>query len=220
MVIYGGDRIQYDGSDKQYSAGMADTGLPSKKTPYQILIEKFIRSQMNAHDAKKPSKKVQKCQILLMTSTEDFIETKFFLRENNYFGAKKENFLVYPQGMIPQVDLDGKIVLGTTHEIQMQPPGSGAIFESICNNEKVREALTKVDYCQLVDITNYSNTVLDPVAIGYTHKNDLHASIKVFDRSSVPNGFKKEGGLFIVKKKGKIDFVTYSQAKKWNQLQG
>jgi UDP-N-acetylglucosamine pyrophosphorylase len=52
-----------------------------------------------------------------MTSTEDYIETKFFLRENNYFGAKKENFTVYPQGMIPQVDLDGKIVLGTTHEI-------------------------------------------------------------------------------------------------------
>ena len=96
LVIYGGDRIQYDGSDKQYSAGMADTGLPSKKTSYQILIEKFIRAQMNAHDAKKPSKKVQKCQILLMTSTEDFIETKFFLRENNYFGAKKEHFTIYP----------------------------------------------------------------------------------------------------------------------------
>lgn len=36
----------------------------------------------------------------------------------------------------------------------------------------------------------------------------------------MPNGFKKEGGLFVVKKKNKIDFVTYSQAKKWNQLQG
>lgn len=58
LVIYGGDRIQYDGSDKQYSAGMADTGLPSKKSAYQILIEKFIRAQMNAHNAKKMSKKV------------------------------------------------------------------------------------------------------------------------------------------------------------------
>lgn len=122
--------------------------------------------------------------------------------------------------MVPQVDLDGKIVLGTTHEIQMQPAGSGAIFESICNNEKVKEALCKVEYCQIVDITNYCNTILDPVAIGFTHKNDLHASVKVFDRSSAPSGFKKEGGLFIVKKKNKIDFVTYSQAKKWNQLQG
>jgi hypothetical protein len=37
---------------------MADTGLPSKKTSYQILIEKFIRAQMNAHDAKKNSKKI------------------------------------------------------------------------------------------------------------------------------------------------------------------
>ena len=218
LVVYGGDRIQYDGSDTQYSAGLADTGLPSKKTAYQLIIEKFVRSQLNAHEAKKSSKKVQKCQILIMTSTEDFIETKNFLKDNNYFGANKSNLILYPQGMIPQVDLDGKIVLGTTHEIQMQPAGSGAIFESICNNEKVREALNKVDYCQIVDITNYCNTILDPVAIGFTHKNELHASIKVFDRSSVPNGFKKEGGLFVVKKKNKIDFVSYSQAKKWNQL--
>ena len=100
----------------------------------------------------------------------------------------------------------------------MQPAGSGSIFESICNNEKVKEALNKVEYCQIVDVTNYCNTILDPVAIGFTHKNDLHASMKVFDRSSIPNGFKKEGGLFVVKKKNKIDFVTYSQAKKWNQL--
>ena len=81
-----------------------------------------------------------------MTSTEDLVDTKYFLKENNYFGANKKNFYVYPQGMVPQVDLDGKIVLGTTHEIQMQPAGSGAIFESICNNEKVKEILQKVEY--------------------------------------------------------------------------
>ena len=31
-----------------------------------------------------------------MTSTEDFVETKYFLKENNYFGANKKNFMVYP----------------------------------------------------------------------------------------------------------------------------
>lgn len=145
-----------------------------------------------------------------MTSTEDFLDTKFFLKENNYFGANKKNVLVYPQGMVPQVDLDGKIILGTTHEIQMQPAGSGAIFESICNNTKVKEALELVEYAQLVDITNFCNQIMDPISIGFTHQNDLYASMKVFDRSSVPNGYSKEGGLFLVKKKNKIDFVTYA----------
>lgn len=71
--------------------------------------------------------------------------------------------------MVPQVDLDGKIILGTTHEIQMQPAGSGAIFESICNNTKVKEVLGLVEYAQLVDITNFCNTIMDPVSIGFTH---------------------------------------------------
>ena len=30
-----------------------------------------------------------------MTSNEDFLDTKFFLKENNYFGAKKELFTIY-----------------------------------------------------------------------------------------------------------------------------
>ena len=81
-----------------------------------------------------------------MTSNEDFLDTNNFLKENNYFGAKKDLFTIYCQGMIPQVDLDGKIVLGLTYEIQMQPAGSGAIFDSICTNKKVKEALSKVEY--------------------------------------------------------------------------
>lgn len=34
LIIYGGDRIMYDGSEKPEAGGMADTGLPSKKSPY------------------------------------------------------------------------------------------------------------------------------------------------------------------------------------------
>lgn len=49
LIIYGGDNIQYQDSEKLYSAGMAETGLPSKKSCYQIIIEKFIRAQVNAH---------------------------------------------------------------------------------------------------------------------------------------------------------------------------
>ena len=58
LIIYGGDRIMYDGSEKPEAGGMADTGLPSKKSPYQIIIEKYIRAQVNANQAKKPNKKI------------------------------------------------------------------------------------------------------------------------------------------------------------------
>jgi hypothetical protein len=34
----------------------------------------------------------------------------------------------------------------------MSGAGSGSIFESICNNQKVKEVLKKVKYAQIIDI--------------------------------------------------------------------
>lgn len=97
----------------------------------------------------------------------------------------------------------------------MQPAGSGAIFESICNNKKVQEVLSKIEYTQLVDITNYCNNILDPLMFGYTHDNALHACMKACDK---PTTSADQGGHFIVKKKNKFDLIPYNHVKKWNKL--
>lgn len=47
---------------------------------------------------------------------------------------------------MPQVDLDGKIIMKRTSEIQLSPNGSGALFESINSNEKIRDTLKQADY--------------------------------------------------------------------------
>lgn len=64
----------------------------------------------------------------------------------------------------------------------MQSPGSGAIFECICRNKHVKQALQKVDYAQLVDITNFQNNILDPLTIGHAHKNGLKVCLKACDK--------------------------------------
>ncbi len=43
--------------------------------------------------------------------------------------------------MMPHVDLDGKIILSMPYQIQMSSAGSGSMFESICNNQIVKDAL-------------------------------------------------------------------------------
>jgi hypothetical protein len=53
LILYAGQSTKFDGSDKEFSIGMCDVGLPSKKTAYQIIIEKFIRAQLKAHNATK-----------------------------------------------------------------------------------------------------------------------------------------------------------------------
>lgn len=60
-------------------------------------------------------RKYLQCKIMIMTSHANFIETKEFLKKNSYFGGDKNNFVVYTQGMMPNVDLDGKIILSEPH---------------------------------------------------------------------------------------------------------
>lgn len=81
-----------------------------------------------------------------MASQSNFIETKKFFKENKYFGGNRKNFVFYTQGMVPQVDLDGKIIMKRTSEIQLSPNGSGALFESINSNENVRQILEEAEY--------------------------------------------------------------------------
>ena len=51
--------------------------------------------------------------------------------------------------------------------------------------------------------------------IGYTHDKALHACFKACDKTTTSAD---SGGHFVVKKKNKIDFVPYSNVKKWNLL--
>ena len=64
-----------------------------------------------------------------------------------------------------------------------------------------------MEYAQLVDITNYSNNILDPLMIGYTHDNALHACFKACDKTTTSAD---HGGHFVVKKKNKIDLIPYN----------
>ena len=76
-------------------------GLPSGKSVYQILVEKFLRAQQVAHGSKKLTKQAQNCKLLIMASQSNYLETKKIFKDNNYFGASRKNFLFYTQGMVP-----------------------------------------------------------------------------------------------------------------------
>ena len=44
LFLYAGETILFEDDSKEYAVGMVDMSLPSKKTPYQVLIERFIRA--------------------------------------------------------------------------------------------------------------------------------------------------------------------------------
>ena len=74
--------------------GEFEMHLPSMKTLFQILIEKFLKIQMLAHKSQYLSHEIQQCKFIIMTSANNHVETQKFLEFNHYFGATKDSIVL------------------------------------------------------------------------------------------------------------------------------
>ena len=84
VVLAGGQGTRL-GSDRP--KGEYNIGLPSGKSIFQILTERFLKAQMLAHGSPSLSEDQQQCKLLIMTSGLNHVQTQQFFRDNNYFGA-------------------------------------------------------------------------------------------------------------------------------------
>ena len=81
--------------------GMYQIGLPSQKSIFQILVERFFRVQMIANKVYKleeggiiPQEAI-KCKMLIMTTHENYAETYEYFASNDFFGGIEENFIFF-----------------------------------------------------------------------------------------------------------------------------
>lgn len=65
--------------------------------------------------------------------------------------------------MLPAVDLNGKIIMHSPHEIKLAPNGNGALFDSIANRPNIKAYIESLDYVQVIGVDNPINKVLDPI---------------------------------------------------------
>mmetsp|Transcript_82878 Transcript_82878/g.114495 ORF Transcript_82878/g.114495 Transcript_82878/m.114495 type:complete len:108 (+) Transcript_82878:571-894(+) len=92
----------------------------------------------------------------------------------------------------------------------MGPNGNGGFFAAASSNKKVKGVLVKTDYVQIIGVDNIINKVLDPVFIGYTKENKLHAAGKAV----IKRDASEKVGVFCrreVNKKLVYDIAEYSE---------
>ena len=67
----------------------------------------------------------------IMTSKENHNETHEFLEKNNYFGYDKKEIMLFSQGELPLVDINGKVLIGKDLKIREASDGNGGVFVSL-----------------------------------------------------------------------------------------
>lgn len=160
---------------------MYSVGLISNKTLFQVQAERIICLQKLAH-----AKTGKRGTITwyIMTSGPTMAPTKKYLEENNYFGLKKENIVIFQQGLLPCFSMDGKILMESQHQLCLAPDGNGGIYAAL-KNQLVLDDMAKrgVKYVHMHSVDNILVKVADPTFVGYCVKKGADCGAKVVSKA-------------------------------------
>jgi UDP-N-acetylglucosamine/UDP-N-acetylgalactosamine diphosphorylase len=155
LVLAGGQgtRLGYDGPK-----GMYDIGLPSGKTLFHMICDRIHKLTLLAGGGSIP--------FYVMTSPLNHDATVQYFKDHDNFGL--ETVQCFPQGMLPCLTEDGKIIMETRSAVAMAPDGNGGIYPSM-KHTKVLDDMTKrgVQYLHVFSIDNALVKPADPMFIGH-----------------------------------------------------
>lgn len=142
----------------------------------------------------------------IMTSIVNHEETVSFFKENNYFGLEHHRVQFFSQGLMPAVDLEGKLILDSKHSIVMTPDGHGGSLRALNRSgavELMQElGITAISYFQ---VDNPLIKVIDPYFIGFHLQAKAELSSKM-----IPKAYPLEKVGHFCDYQGKQMVVEYS----------
>ncbi|MCH2152305.1 MAG: UDPGP type 1 family protein [Phycisphaerales bacterium] len=104
----------------------------------------------------------------IMTSEANDAATRSFFADNNWFGLPRNQIMLFPQGMMPCLDVsDGKVLMESPGCVAMSPDGHGGSLGALRRSGAIEQmemlGINTISYFQ---IDNPIAPVIDPVFIG------------------------------------------------------
>ena len=178
--------------------GTLDIGLPSGKSLFQLQAERLLKL---SKDCGKP------VPWYIMTSRENHAATLAFFKSHNHFGMAPADISFFPQGELPVIDADGKILLAEPGHLSLGPNGNGGCFPALKSSGALEDMKRRgVEWVFTYGVDNALVRVCDPGFLGFAIISGLPAASK----SVAKNDPAERVGVFC-QRNGKTSVLEYSE---------
>ena len=143
----------------------------------------------------------------VMTSPINDADTRAVFEKNNHFGLDPANVMIFPQAMMPAIDMAShKVLLKDKHALALSPNGHGGSLKALWTSGAIADMKKRgVEQISYTQVDNPIVRMLDPLFIGLHDLDGAQMSSKM-----LPKAFPKEklGNFCMVK--GKMTVIEYS----------
>eukprot|EP00569_Conticribra_weissflogii_P001940 CAMPEP_0171351632 /NCGR_PEP_ID=MMETSP0878-20121228/39613_1 /TAXON_ID=67004 /ORGANISM="Thalassiosira weissflogii, Strain CCMP1336" /LENGTH=486 /DNA_ID=CAMNT_0011857001 /DNA_START=128 /DNA_END=1588 /DNA_ORIENTATION=+ len=166
-----GTRLGYDGPK-----GMYDIGLPSGRTLFRLIAERLkkLGALTRKGDGAIP--------FYVMTSPLNHEQTTSYFRQHDDFGL---DVTFFPQGTLPAMTDDGKLILETPASLAVAPDGNGGIYPAMVKHSVLSDMKAKgVRYIHVFGVDNALVKPADPTFVGYCIRQKADCGNKALWKTS------------------------------------
>ena len=194
FVVAGGQgtRLGFDGPKGNFPISPV-----KNKTLFQIFAESIAAV----------SEKYQAvCPWYIMTSPLNYAETREIFRSNDYYGLDEGNVFIFQQGVLPNFNFDGKILLADKGRIACSPDGHGGSLKALYQSGAIEDMKRRgVEYLSYWQVDNPLVNIFDPLFIGLHSLDDAQMSSRALIKGSPKE---KIGNFCLVN--GRVKVIEYS----------
>jgi UDP-N-acetylglucosamine/UDP-N-acetylgalactosamine diphosphorylase len=149
-----GTRLGWSGPKGTYPASVV-TGKPL----FRCFAEQVLANQRRYRAA---------IPWYIMTSPINDRATREFFQDNNYFGLDPRNVMMFPQGVMPSMEIGtGRILLAEKHELAMNPDGHGGSIRALRASGAIEDLRSRgIEHISYFQVDNPLVKVIDPLFLG------------------------------------------------------
>jgi UDP-N-acetylglucosamine/UDP-N-acetylgalactosamine diphosphorylase len=143
----------------------------------------------------------------VMTSPINHEPTKAFFQKHDYFGLRPENVMLFPQAMMPAIDMaTHRVLLEAPDAIALSPNGHGGSLKALWTSGAIADMQQRgVEQISYIQVDNPTVHVVDPLFLGLHATDDAQMSSKMLPKREP---MEKLGNFCL--SGGKVRVIEYS----------